>query len=53
LTGASSLALKGVSNSFGLPSCAVRWLSGRKPVNIERLASAEAYFRALADGLKT
>jgi hypothetical protein len=28
-------------------------VSGRKPVNIERLASAEGYFRAVADGLKT
>ena len=28
-------------------------VSGRKLVNIERLASAEGYFRALADGLKT
>jgi hypothetical protein len=27
--------------------------SGREPVYIERLASAEGYFRALADGLKT
>jgi len=28
-------------------------VSGRKPIHIERLASAEGYFRALADGLKT
>jgi hypothetical protein len=27
--------------------------SGRKPVDIDRLASAEGYFRALADGLWT
>ena len=26
---------------------------GRKPVHIDRLASAEGYFRALADGLRT
>ncbi len=28
-------------------------VSGRKQIHIERLASAEGYFRALADGLKT
>jgi chromosome segregation ATPase len=28
-------------------------LSGRKPADIDRLASAEGYFRALADGLQT
>jgi hypothetical protein len=28
-------------------------LSGRKPTDIDRLASAEGYFRALADGLQT
>ena len=28
-------------------------VSGRKPIHIDRLASAEGYFRALADGLKT
>ena len=28
-------------------------VSGRKPMHIERLASAEGYFRALADGLRT
>jgi hypothetical protein len=28
-------------------------LSGRTPTHIERLASAEGYFRALADGLRT
>jgi hypothetical protein len=28
-------------------------LSGRKPMHIDRLASAEGYFRALADGLRT
>jgi hypothetical protein len=28
-------------------------LSGRKPMRIDRLASAEGYFRALADGLRT
>jgi hypothetical protein len=28
-------------------------VSGRKLVHIERLASAEGYFRALADGLRT
>ncbi len=28
-------------------------VSGRKPIHIHRLASAEGYFRALADGLKT
>jgi len=28
-------------------------VSGRKPIHIERLASAEGYFQALADGLKT
>ena len=26
---------------------------GRKPIHIDRLASAEGYFRALADGLRT
>lgn len=26
---------------------------GRKPIQVDRLASAEGYFRALADGLKT
>lgn len=28
-------------------------ISGRKPRHIDRLASAEGYFRALADGLRT
>ena len=28
-------------------------VSGRKPIHIHRLASAEGYFRALADGLQT
>lgn len=28
-------------------------LAGRKPTDIDRLASAEGYFRALADGLRT
>lgn len=28
-------------------------VSGRKPTKIDRLASAEGYFRALADGLRT
>jgi hypothetical protein len=28
-------------------------LCGRKPIQIDRLASAEGYFRALADGLRT
>jgi len=28
-------------------------VAGRKPVHIDRLASAEGYFRALADGLRT
>lgn len=28
-------------------------VSGRRPMHIERLASAEGYFRALADGLRT
>jgi hypothetical protein len=28
-------------------------VAGRRPVEIERLASAEGYFRALADGLRT
>jgi hypothetical protein len=28
-------------------------VSGRRPEHIERLASAEGYFRALADGLRT
>ena len=28
-------------------------VSGRKPIHIDRLASAEGYFRALADGLRT
>jgi hypothetical protein len=28
-------------------------VSGRKPINIDCLASAEGYFRALADGLRT
>ena len=28
-------------------------ISGRKPIHIDRLASAEGYFRALADGLRT
>ncbi len=28
-------------------------VAGRKPIHIDRLASAEGYFRALADGLKT
>jgi len=28
-------------------------VSGRKPMHIDRLASAEGYFRALADGLRT
>jgi hypothetical protein len=28
-------------------------VSGRKPMRIDRLASAEGYFRALADGLRT
>lgn len=28
-------------------------VSGRKPLHLERLASAEGYFRALADGLRT
>jgi hypothetical protein len=28
-------------------------VTGRKPMHIERLASAEGYFRALADGLGT
>jgi hypothetical protein len=28
-------------------------VSGRSPVRLDRLASAEGYFRALADGLKT
>ena len=28
-------------------------LSGRNPADIDRLASAEGYFRALADGLQT
>jgi len=28
-------------------------VSGRKPLHIDRLASAEGYFRALADGLRT
>jgi hypothetical protein len=28
-------------------------LSGGKPMHIDRLASAEGYFRALADGLRT
>jgi uncharacterized membrane protein YccC len=28
-------------------------VSGRKPMHIEQLASAEGYFRALADGLRT
>jgi hypothetical protein len=32
-----------------LRSCVV---SGRKPTSIDRLASAEGYFRALADGLR-
>ena len=27
-------------------------LSGRKPLHLDRLASAEGYFRALADGLR-
>jgi hypothetical protein len=34
----------------GLRQCVV---SGGKPVHIDRLASAEGYFRALADALKT
>jgi hypothetical protein len=29
-----------------------RVVAGRKPTHIDRLASAEGYFRALADGLK-
>jgi hypothetical protein len=28
-------------------------VAGRKPIHIDRLASAEGYFRALADGLRT
>jgi len=28
-------------------------VAGRKPTHIDRLASAEGYFRALADGLRT
>jgi hypothetical protein len=28
-------------------------MSGRKPMHIDHLASAEGYFRALADGLRT
>jgi hypothetical protein len=28
-------------------------ICGRKPIHIDRLASAEGYFRALADGLRT
>ena len=28
-------------------------VAGRKPIHIHRLASAEGYFRALADGLRT
>jgi hypothetical protein len=28
-------------------------VSGRRPMRIDRLASAEGYFRALADGLRT
>jgi hypothetical protein len=53
LTDASSRALKGGPISFArgeLRRCVV---SGRKPIHIDRLASAEGYFRALADGLKT
>jgi len=34
----------------GLRQCVV---SGCKPVHIDRLASVEGYFRALADALKT
>jgi hypothetical protein len=30
-----------------------RVVSGRKPIHIDRLASADGYFRALADGLRT
>jgi hypothetical protein len=28
-------------------------VTGRKPLHVDRLASAEGYFRALADGLRT
>ncbi len=28
-------------------------VAGRRPIHIDRLASAEGYFRALADGLRT
>ncbi len=53
LTGASLPALKGGWSSSGRASCTNAWYRGRKPRHIERLASAEGYFRALADGLRT
>ena len=52
LTDASWLALKGGWNICSRSSCANR-VSGRMPIHIDRLASAEGYFRALAERLRT